>query len=124
MGKFSTTGWNKSTDNPKLLGNVLADGRVSLYLRYNYGNSNDGKGNVTHNRVKEFLKLYLIANPRTPIDRQQNKDTFALAQKIKVERGQQYLEDKEGYRVKQRGINLFVYFANFIENSKVAGKAM
>lgn len=122
MAKFSTKGWNTSTDNPKLLGNVLADGRVSLYLRYNYGSGNDGKGNTKVDRVKEFLKLYLVNNPKTPLERQQNKDTFALAQEIKKDRGRQFLEDKEGYKIKQNGINLFVYFANFINQSGVADK--
>lgn len=122
MAKFSTKGWNTSTDNPKLLGNVLADGRVSLYLRYNYGSGNYGKGNTKVDRVKEFLKLYLVNNPRTPLERQQNKDTFALAQEIKKDRGRQFLEDKEGYKIKQNGINLFVYFANFINQSGVADK--
>lgn len=122
MAKFSTKGWNTSTDNPKLLGNVLSDGRVSLYLRYNYGCGSDNGGNTKVDRVKEFLKLYLLSNPRTPIERQQNKDTFALAQEIKKDRGQQFLEDKEGYEIKQNGINLFVYFANFIEQSGVADK--
>lgn len=122
MVKFSTKGWNTSTDNPKLLGNVLADGRVSLYLRYNYGSGNDGEGNTKVDRVKEFLKLYLVNNPRTPLERQQNKDTFALAQEIKKDRRRQFLEDKEGYKIKQNGINLFVYFANFINQSGVADK--
>ena len=122
MAKFSTKGWNTSTDNPKLLGNVLSDGRVSLYLRYNYGCGSDNGGNTKVDRVKEFLKLYLLSNPRTPIERQQNKDTFSLAQEIKKDRGQQFLEDKEGYKIKQNGINLFVYFANFIEQSGVADK--
>jgi integrase/recombinase XerD len=87
MAKFSTKGWNTNTDNPKLLGNVLADGRISLYLRYNYGSGSDGEGGVKVDRVKEFLKLYLVNNPRTPLERQQNKDTFALAQEIKKDRG-------------------------------------
>ncbi len=122
MAKFSTKGWNTSTDNPKLLGNVLADGRVSLYLRYNYGSVSDGEGIVKVDRVKESLRLYLINNPRTPIERQQNKDTLELAQEIKKDRGRQFLEDKEGYKFKQNGINLFQYFASFIRQSGVADK--
>ena len=111
--------WNTKTDNPKLGYKELADGRHSLYLLYNYGyNSDNGKTA----RKKEFLKLYLMSTPRTPIERQQNKDVLELAKKIKQERGQQFLNDMEGYRLKQKGINLFVYFANFIENSGVADK--
>ena len=54
------------------------------------------------------------------MERQQNKEILALAQKIKEEKGQQLLEDKEGYRLKQSGINLYDYFANFIKTAKVA----
>ena len=110
---METRGWNTKTDNPKLEAKMLADGRGSLYLLYNFGyNSVTGKSE----RKKEFLKLYIIGTPRTPVERQQNKETLALAKKIKEERGQQYLDDKEGYRLKQRDVNLFDYFANFIEN--------
>lgn len=120
MGKgIDTKGWNSKTDNPKLGCKMLSDGRGSLFLLYNYGyNGATGKSL----RTKEFLKLYLESDPRTPLDRQQNKETFELAQKIKKERGQELLENREGYRLKQKGINLFVYFANFIEQSGVADK--
>ena len=114
---FDTKKWNTKTDNPKLCVKVLADGRGSLYLLYNYGYSGT-TGKTT--RAKESLRLYLISNPRTPIERQHNKETLSLAQKIKEEKGQQLLEDKEGYRLKQSGINLYDYFANFIKTAKVA----
>ena len=120
MGKgIDTKGWNSKTDNPKLGCKMLSDGRGSLFLLYNYGyNGATGKSL----RTKEFLKLYLESDPRTPLDRQQNKETFELAQKIKKERGQELLENREGYRIRQKGVNLFVYFANFIEKSNVADK--
>ena len=67
--------WNTKTDNPKLGYKELADGRHSLYLLYNYGyNSDNGKTA----RKKEFLKLYLVSTPRTPIERQQKKDVLEL----------------------------------------------
>lgn len=120
MGKgIDTKGWNSKTDNPKLGCKMLSDGRGSLFLLYNYGyNGATGKSL----RTKEFLKLYLESDLRTPLDRQQNKETFELAQKIKKERGQELLENREGYRIRQKGVNLFVYFANFIEQSNVADK--
>ena len=34
---------------------------------------------VKHNRRKENLSLYLIDKPRTPAERQQNKETLELA---------------------------------------------
>jgi len=117
--KIDTKGWNAKTDNPKLDVKMMADGRGSLYLLYNYG-YNGATGKTV--RKKEFLSLYITGSPRTPIERQQNKETLELAKKVKQERGQQMLEDREGYRLQQKGINLFVYFASFIEQSGVADK--
>ena len=114
--KIDPKGWNAKTDNPKLGVKMLSDGRGSLYLLFNYG-YNGATGKTV--RKKEFLSLYIIGSPRTPIERQQNKETLELAKKVKQERGQQMLEDREGYRLKQKNINLFTYFANFIEQSNV-----
>lgn len=115
--KIDTKGWNTKTDNPKLGCKMLSDGRGSLYLIYNYG-YNGATGKTM--RKKEFLSLYLYSTARTPVERQQNKETLALAQKIKDERKQQFLEDREGYRLRLKGINLFTYFADFIKKSGVA----
>ena len=74
---------NKAKENPKLEQNVLADGRISLYLEYYLGREEtpvlDDNGNpvlyetgkmvgkpkvhIKHNRRKENLQLYLIAKP-------------------------------------------------------------
>ena len=98
---------------------MLADGRGSLYLQFNYGyNQETGKSL----RTKEFLSLYLLGSPRTPIDRQQNKEILELAKKIKTERGQEFLENREGYRIRQKGVNLFVYFADFIKTANIADR--
>ena len=50
------------------------------------------------------------------MERQNNKETLELAKKIRFERGQQLLEDVEGYRLKKnREINFLDYFQNYIE---------
>lgn len=59
----------------KLREKVLTDGSKSLYLDI-YRN---GK------RVREFLKLY-ITTGKTPIDKEQNRQTLATAQAIKAKR--------------------------------------
>ena len=106
-------------DNPKLLAQALSDGRESLYLEFYYGytmvESRSGGTYKKANRECERLGLYLWQAPRTPIERQQNKETLELAKKIRYEKGQELLEDKEGYRLKaDRSINFLDYFQSYI----------
>ena len=83
---------------------MLSDGRISLYLEYYLGREEtpalDDNGNpvlyetgrmagkpkvhIKHNRRKENLQLYLIAKPRTPVERQQNKETPEERQKCQL----------------------------------------
>ena len=128
---------NKSKDNPKLEQRLLADGQISLYLESYLGREStpvlDTNGNpvlyesgkmkgtpkykIKHLRRKENLNLYLIASPRTPIDRNHNKETLQLAKKIRQEREQELLESKEGYRLKKdRKVNFLDYFQAYIDN--------
>ena len=75
-----TRGKNKNLvepGNPRLLKKEVKGGtEYSLYLEYQLGYNKD---NGTSIRKKESLSLYLIANPRTPVERQQNKETLTLA---------------------------------------------
>lgn len=110
-----------STENPKLGAKVLLDGKESLFLDHYFGytkavSKRTGKEVVRVDRKREYLKLYLWQAPRTPLERQQNKDTLELAKKIRFERGQQMLESVEGYRLKKdRDINFLDYFQSYID---------
>lgn len=81
---------NKIKENPKLMQKKMSDGRESLYLEYYLGYNKvlDGNGElkIKHHRKKEFLGLYLFSNPRTPLERQQNKDNLALVLEIRAEK--------------------------------------
>ena len=127
----------KVKENPKLEQNKLSDGRISLYLEYYLGREEkpvlDGNGNqvyyesgamkgkpkfqIKHNRRKENLSLYLLDKPRTAVERQQNKETLALAMKIRTEREQELKENTRGYRLrKERNINFLDYFQSYIDS--------
>ena len=114
------------TDNPKLKKKLLSDGNYSLYLDYYLGRIKDyytGESKVQ--RRREFLKLTIYSDPRTPIERQQNKETLQLAQKIRFEREQKLLESTEGYRLKRdRTINFLDYFQVYIDDYTKKDKAM
>ena len=99
--------------NPRLLRKPVKNGtEYSLYLEYQMGYNRD---NGTSIRKKESLSLRILSSPRTPIQRQQNKETLELAKKIRYEREQQFLENKEGYRLKkEKGINFLDYYQSYI----------
>ncbi len=113
----------KTKENPKLQQNVLADGRISLYLEYYLGRTQwvdeeTGKTKIKHDRKKESLNMYLVANPRTPKERQKNIETLQLAQEIRVEREQELKANKTGKRIKSslKKINLYDYMDNYVTN--------
>lgn len=128
---------SKVKDNPRLEQRVMSDGRVSLYLEYYLGRTSepvlDEYGNpvlyesgkmagkpkckVVHHRKKENLNLYLVANPRTPFERQKNKENWQQAEEIRYQRGQEFLENREGYKFKKdRRINFLDYYQTYIDN--------
>ena len=128
---------NKIKENPKLEQNRLSDGRISLYLEFYLGREEkpvlDENGNqvyyesgkmqgkpkfsVKHNRRKENLSLYLIDKPRTPAERQQNKETLELAMRIRSEREQEFKNNMLGYRLKkERNVNFLDFFQAYIND--------
>ncbi len=108
-------------DNPKLMGQSLSDGRDSLYLEFYLGyevaESKNGNTYKKINRNTERLWLYLWQAPRTPLERQQNKETLEIAKRIRFERGQELLECAEGYRLKRyKDMNFHEWYQAFIDN--------
>ena len=112
----------KVGDNPKLKQKAMSDGNFALYLdyylgRYNVTDEETGEVKSKVQRKREFLHLTLLASPRTPIERQQNKDTLALAQKIRFEREQEFKEGALGYRLKKnQDINFLDYYQSYIDS--------
>lgn len=110
-----------ATDNPKLGAKILSDGRESLFLDYYFGyqmvySERLDKQVARKDRKREFIKLYLWQAPRTALERQQNKETMELAKRIRFERGQELLENVEGYRLKKKSdINFLDYFRAYID---------
>ena len=78
-------------DNPKLMAQSLSDGRDSLYLEFYLGyevaESAGGKEYKKAKRKTERLNLFLWQSPRTPAERQQNRDTLDVAKRVRFERG-------------------------------------
>lgn len=117
-----------STDNPKLGAKVLSDGRESLFLDFYLGfdiavSGKTGREYKRVNSKREYLSLYLWQAPRTPMERQQNKETLEVAKRLRFERGQQLLENAEGYRLKKdRDINFLDWMWSYYEAYTKADK--
>ena len=136
---------NAVKENPCLKQKAMKDGRTSLYLEYYLGGVHepilDEDGNpvhytdgamcgrpkykTIHKRKKEFLGLYLLAKPKTPAEKQQNKDTLILAQKIRFEKEQQFKEAKDGYRLaKSRHTDFYAFCSHYVANYTKKDKRM
>lgn len=100
--------------NPRLLKKPIKDGtEYSLYLEYKVGYKEENGSCI---RKKEGLSLRLTANPRTTVQRQKNKETIELARKIRFEREQEFLQNKEGYRLKKsRAVNFLDFYQTYID---------
>ena len=124
-------------DNPQLKKSKLKDGRISLYLEYYLGRTqtpvldDDGepvlydvgkmkgkpKYKVVHDRKKESLNLYILAKPRTPFEREQNKETWEIARGIRIRKEQELKEGVHGYKFKKnQDINFIDYFQSYLDN--------
>ena len=128
----------KTKENPKLLQETLTDNRLSLYLEYYLGRTQkpiideetgepelyttgkmkgEPKYKITHIRKKEYLNLYLIANPRPSIERDTNKKILELAKEIRIEREQELKADRTGKRISStKKINFLDYYQTYIDN--------
>jgi len=120
----------KVTENPKLKEKVLSDGNLSLYLDYYlgrvkvYDEAKDKEVSKVQ-RKREFLKLTLFANPKTPEEKQRNKDTMILARKIRFEREQELLEQGKGYSIKkQEKVNYLTFMQSYIDSYTKKDKRM
>lgn len=94
-------------NNVTLREKKLANGNVSLYL----DTYRDGK------RTYEFLKLYILEKPRTADERQSNKETLELANKIRTEREHILNHEAFGYVApSKQKVNFLEYYQTYIDN--------
>jgi integrase len=109
-------------DNPKLGAKLLTDGRESLFLEYYFGyemtcDEASGKMKARKNRRRESLKLYLWHNPRTPQQRQDNKQALIIAKQLRNDKAKELLDQERGYKLqtKKESINFLDYFQVYLE---------
>lgn len=84
-------------------------GSISLYLEIYKGTAKQPDGTIKVLREYEYLDLYLMAKPVTPIDKESNKETLKLAKSIKAKRELEIKNGQYGFSSNQK-LN-----ANFVE---------
>lgn len=106
--------------NPKIGAKLLSNGMESLYLDFYYGfqmvyDEKKDKEIPQKMRGRESLKLYLYHKPQNAIQRQTNKETLMLAEKVRYEKAQELLKDEKGYRIEEKKapLNFIAFFQEY-----------
>jgi integrase len=95
------------------------NGNISLFLEIYKGSTTSSDGKVKNIRDYEYLNLYLIYNPKTPIDKQHNKDTLQLAESIKAKRELEIKNGLYGFSSEfKQSTNFIDYFKEQMEKRK------
>ena len=109
----------------KLRQKKISKGRKSLYLDFYPAIISPKTGKPTR---REFLKLYIHEKPKTPLERQHNKETLLIGESIRQKRENslnkpeiynQY--EKEQIRIKELGELCFVEYFRKLANKRKAG---
>jgi len=82
----------------KLKRKKLKTGKYSLYIEYYKGFIQNDQGKVEHNREFEYLKEYLIIEPSTARERQENAETLIRAEHVLSIRKAEYAQGKYGIK--------------------------
>lgn len=110
--------------NPKLYARKQNNGTESLYLEWYRGYSlvfseKLGKEVVRAQHEKEVLDgLFLWTAPRTPAERDHNKEVLNMARGIQWEKSAQNSEQENGYRMrkKEKKVSFFAFYEDYVQN--------
>ena len=95
----------------------LVSDRFSLYLEYYNGYSIDAKGKTIHDRHFEYLQLYLYQNPGNADEKNENKETLRLAEKILTLKQAELIQGKFNIQDNNKGkVLLLDYYTKLKED--------
>jgi len=94
----------------------LNTGKYSLYIEYYKGSNTDNLGKTKHNRDFEYLKQYLIINPKNKDEKKANKETLELCENILAIRKTEFLQGKYNLKDNQKGkVRILDYYKQLKE---------
>lgn len=96
----------------------INDGRYTLFIEYNKGDSKDENGKRKRNRDFEYLNLYIYENPKTPREKKETKENLQLAENILAIRKADYLQGKFNLQDTRKPKELFLDYFNEKKNER------
>lgn len=106
----------------KLKKKKLKTGKYSLYIEYYKGFIQDDKGKIEHNREFEYLKEYLIIEPKTAKERQENADVLLRAEQVLSIRKAEYAQGKYGIKDRSKDKLLFLTYYDKLKEERFESK--
>lgn len=106
----------------KLKKKKLKTGKYSLYIEYYKGFIQDDKGKIEHNREFEYLKEYLIIEPKTAQERQENADVLLRAEQVLSIRKAEYAQGKYGIKDRSKDKLLFLTYYDKLKEERFESK--
>jgi len=104
----------------KLRSKSISANRKSLYLDFYPPIPNPDTGKLTR---REFLGLHLLEKAKTPIDKQQNKETEELAENIRAQRQIAIQNANYGFlSTNDQNANFITYFQQLAEKHKTSNR--
>jgi integrase len=88
----------------------LKSGNVSLFIEYYKGSKTNNDGKRRHIRDREYLKMFLIQNPKNAGEKKKNKETLALAEKILAIKQAEYYQGRFDIKNTAKGKKRFLDF--------------
>jgi integrase/recombinase XerD len=108
----------------RLRGKRLANNNISLYLDYYQGYTQKGNSLKTHRQI-EYLKIYLVDNPKIHEDRIKNDEYLSLAQSIRSNRESDIKHNSAGLITPfKKKVNFLDYCDSYIKSYQKKDKRM
>lgn len=100
----------------------LKDGKQSLYLEFYNGSYINNEGVKKHNRTFEYLKLYILENPKSPKEKKTNKETLELAEQILALRKADLIQGKYNIKNNRKSKTNFLQYYTKLKEERYESK--
>ncbi len=95
------------------------NGKIWLRLEYYEGTSENQNGKAVAKRSYEALKLFLYSKPKNVQEKEHNKDTEILANKIRTQKEHEINKEAWGFKTKPKeSVKVIEYLKNYTETHK------